>query len=79
MFVGVGERGFVRAPEDSEMAEFADATGQAVRDVAQRVGVGHVAEHHGDELGPAFEAFRAFFRLVFLDQPLKFRAGEVLK
>jgi hypothetical protein len=46
----------------------AHATAQAVANLAQRIGVGELAEQHRDQLCPAAKAFGAPFRVVFLDQ-----------
>ena len=50
------------------MDQFAQATAQAVANLAQRIGVGELAEQHRDQLGPAAKALGAPFRIVFLDQ-----------
>jgi hypothetical protein len=43
------------------MHQFAFTASQAVADLAQRVGMGQLAERHGHELSPAGEAFGGAF------------------
>ena len=52
----------------AEMHQFAFAASQPVADLAQRIGVGQLAERHGHELSPAGEALGGAFGLVLLDQ-----------
>ena len=68
MFVGIGEGGFIGGLADAEMNQLAQATAQAVANLAQRIGVGELAEQHRDQLRPAAKAFGAPFRIVFFDQ-----------
>jgi hypothetical protein len=52
---------------------------QTVADLAQRVGVGELAEQHRHQLGPATEALGAPLGVVFLDQRPKLDPGEMLE
>jgi len=61
------------------MHQFAFAARQPVADLAQRIGVGQLAERHGDELSPAGEALGGAFGLVLLDQGGELRSGEMLQ
>ena len=79
VFVGIGEGGFVGGFGDAEMDQFAQATAQAVANLAQRIGVGELAEQHRDQLGPAAKAFGAPFRVVFLDQRRELGPREMLE
>ena len=58
MGVGVGKRRALRRPADADVHQFADATGQAMADLPQRVRPSQMAEQHGHQLRPAREAFR---------------------
>jgi hypothetical protein len=55
-------------PLSSNIGPVCPATAQAVANLALRIGVGELAEQHGDQLSPAARAFGAPFRFVFLDQ-----------
>ena len=79
VFIGIGESGFIRRLADAEMNQFAQATAQAVADLAQGVGVGQLAEQHRDQLGPAAKAFGAPFGVVFLDQRSELSSGKMLE
>jgi hypothetical protein len=61
------------------MHQFAFTASQAVADLAERIGVGQLAERHGHELGPAGEPLGGAFGQVFLDQRGKLRSGEMLQ
>jgi hypothetical protein len=54
------------------MRQFSHATAESVADFAQGIGVREMAEHHGNALRPAGEAFRAFFGGMLLDQRVEF-------
>jgi hypothetical protein len=58
--------------------QFAQTTGKPVADLAQRVRVSQLAEQHGDQLGPATEAFGRPFGAVFLHQSRELKAREML-
>jgi hypothetical protein len=68
VFVGIGEGGFVGGFGDTEMNQFAQATAQTVANLAQRIGVGELAEQHGDELRPAGKALGVTLSGVLLDE-----------
>ncbi len=55
------------------------ATGQAVANLAQRVGASQMAKEHRDALRPTGEPLRGFLGAVFSHEPLKFRARKVIK
>jgi GNAT superfamily N-acetyltransferase len=55
------------------------ATGQAVADLAQRVGTAELAEQHRDELGPAGKALRGSLGVVPLYQSREFGARKMLQ
>jgi hypothetical protein len=61
------------------MLEFSLATGQTAADFAQGIGVGHVAEQHGNQLRPAGESLGAPFRLVLRHEFGEFGPGKVMK
>jgi hypothetical protein len=61
------------------MNQFAQAAAQTIADLAQRVGVGELAEQHRDQLSPATEALGAPLGIVFLDQRPKLDPGEMLE
>jgi hypothetical protein len=50
------------------MHQTAQATGQAVADVAEGIGAAQLAKKHGDELRPAGKALGGSFGAVLLDQ-----------
>ncbi|NJL26794.1 MAG: hypothetical protein HC897_02405 [Thermoanaerobaculia bacterium] len=68
MLLGVGERGPVGSLIDTEKGQFAQAKSETVADLAQRIGLGQVAEEHRHQLGPPLEALRLAFDLVLLAQ-----------
>ena len=61
------------------MNQFAQATAQTIADLAQRIGMGKLAEQHRDQLRPAAKAFGAPFRVVFLDQRSELGPGKMLE
>src|SRR3954454_7235113 len=61
------------------MHETAQATGQAVADVAQGIGAAQLAKEHGDELRPASKALGGSFGPVFLHQRGEFRTGKMVE
>ncbi len=79
VFVGIGKGGFIGGLGDAQMNQFAQATAQAVANLAQRIGVGELAEQHRDQLRPAAKAFGAPFRIVFFDQCCELRPGKMLE
>jgi len=79
VFVGIGKGGFVGGFGDAEMNQLAQATAQAVANLAQGIGVGELAEQHRDQLRPAAKTFGAPFRLVFLDQRSELGPGKMLE
>jgi hypothetical protein len=79
VFVGVGKGRFIRRFADSKMNQFAQAAAQTIADLAQRVGVGELAEQHRDQLSPAAEALGAPLGIVCLDQRPKLDPGEMLE
>ena len=64
---------------DAQMHQFAFGASQSIADLAQRIGVGQLAEHHGHELGPAGEPLGGSFRQMLLDQRGEFRSREMLQ
>ena len=79
VLVGVGQGGVVGRLGDAHMHQLAQAAGQAVADLAQRIGAAELTEQHGDELGPAGEALGGTLGGVLLDQCGELGAGEVLE
>jgi len=61
------------------MHQFAQATAQAVANLAERIGMGELAEQHRDQLRPAREPFRATLGAVLLDECGKLSSGEMLE
>jgi hypothetical protein len=61
------------------MDQLAQATAQAVANLAQRIGVGELAEQHRDQLRPAAKAFGTPFGVVFLDQRRELGPREMLE
>ena len=61
------------------MHQFAQATAQAVANLAEGIGVSKLAEQHRDQLRPAAKAFGAPFRVVFLDQRSELVPGKMLE
>ena len=53
VFVGIREGGFIGGLTDAEMHQFAQATAQAIANLASRIGMGELAEQHRDQLCPA--------------------------
>ena len=79
MLVGIGKGGFIGRLRDADMNQLAQATPQAVANLAQRIGVGELAEQHRDQLCPAAKAFGAPFRIVFFDQRSELGPREMLE
>jgi hypothetical protein len=79
VFIGIGKRGFIGGLADAQMHQFAQATAQAVANLAKRISMGELAEQHRDQLGPAAKTFGAPFRIVFLDQRSELGSGEMLE
>ena len=79
MLIGVGQGGPAGRFGDAEMDQTAQATGQAIADVAQGVGPAQLAKEHGDELGPAGEALGGTFGVMFFHERGKLGAGEMVE
>ena len=63
----------------AQVVELALAAGQAVTDLTQAVGVGQVAEEHGDKLRPAVKALGTALGLVLAGQGGEAGVGNVLE
>jgi hypothetical protein len=57
VLVGVGKGGFMGGLGDAQMNQLAQATAQAVTNLALRIGMGELAEQYRDQLRPAAKAF----------------------
>ena len=79
MLVGIGQGGSTGRFGDAEVDQTAQATGQAVADIAQGIGPAELAKEHGDELGPAGEAFGGALGVMFLHQRGELGAREMLE
>ena len=79
MFIGVSKGGLIRCHADSEVHQFAQATGESVADLVQRIGVRQLAEQHGNQLRSAAEAFGRPFGVIFLHQSCELQAREMLQ
>ena len=79
MLVCIRQGRFVGSLTDSQMLEFALATGQAAADFAQGIGMGHVTEQHGNQLRPTGEPLGPPFRLMLCDESSEFCPGKVMK
>ncbi len=58
------------------MYQFAEAAGETIADLAQRVGAAEPAENHGDKLRPAGEALGGPLGVVFLGERPELGAGK---
>ena len=79
MGVGIGQRRALRRPADANVHQLANATGQAMADLPQRVCPSQMAEKHSHELRPAREALRPFLGPVLAYQLIECTAGNLLK
>lgn len=79
MLVGVRQGGLVRRVPDAQMDELPKATGEAIADLAQRIGVGQLAKQHADELRPTREPACVTFPLMPLDDTGEFGAGNLFQ
>ena len=61
------------------MNQLAQTTAQTVANLAQRIGMGELAEQHLDQLRPAAKTFGAPFRIVFFDQRSELGPGKMLE
>ena len=61
------------------MYQFAEAAGETVADLAQRIGAAELAENHGDKLRPAGESLGGPLGVVFLDERPELGAGKMLE
>ena len=61
------------------MHQFAQATAQAVADLAQRIGMAELAEQHRDELRPAGKALGVTLSVVLLYQRGELGPGKMLE
>jgi len=76
MLVGVRQGRFVGRVPDAQMHELSETTGEAIADLAQRIGVRELAEQHPHELRPTSKSARVTFSLVFPDDAGELRAGD---
>ncbi len=79
MLIGIGQGGAARRFGDPQMDESPEAAGQAVADLAQRVGASQLAEQHGNDLRPAGKALGVTLGGVLLHQRGKLRPREMLE
>jgi len=79
VLVGVGQGGSTRRFGHAKMDQTAQATGEAVADVAQGIGAAELAEEHGDELGPAGEALSGAFGVMLLHERGELGTREMLE
>jgi hypothetical protein len=79
MFIGVREGGFIRRHADSEMHQLAEAAGESVADLAQRVRMSQLAKQHRDQLRSATEAFGRPFCFMFFHQSRELEARKILQ
>jgi len=79
MLIGIGQGRFVGAFQDPQMFELSQTAGQAAAYFTERVGMGHVAEQHRNELRPARKTLGLVFGPVLGDQLMKFRSRKMMK
>ena len=78
----IAHPGMLSKPQKPKLsAQFNNSpwTPQAVANLAQRIGVGELAEQHRDQLRPAAKTFGAPFRIVFFDQRSELGPGKMLE
>ena len=61
------------------MNQLAQAAGQPVRNLAQRIGMAQLAEEHGHELGPAVKALGRALGLMLFNQAGEFPARKMMQ
>lgn len=64
MRVGVGQLGLARPPGDAQMHLLPHAAGEAVADLPEQVGMGHLTKQHGGALSPAGDPFSVALALM---------------
>ena len=79
VFVGIGQGGAAGRLGDPEMNQLAQTAGQAVADLAQRIGAAELAEQHRDQLRPAGKALGVTLGVVLLDQRGELRPRKMLE
>nr|WP_321474122.1 hypothetical protein [uncultured Paludibaculum sp.] len=79
MFVGIRKGGPAGRFGDTEVHEFAEAATESAADLSQEVGAAELAEEHGNELGPAGDAFGGAFGAVVPDESGELIAGEAVQ
>ena len=77
--VSVGKRTPGGGGEQSQVTELATGDGQAVADLSQALGLGKLAEEHGDILVPGGEALGMTFCPAFMDKAQKEDPGDDLE
>lgn len=79
MGIGVGKRTLGRGRVQAQMTELATGDGQAITDLPQTLGLGQLAEQHGNILVPRGKPLGMAFCPAFMDQPHKREAGHDLE
>ena len=77
--IGVGKCAPGGGGEQSQVTELAAGDGQAVADLSQALGLGKLAEEHGDILVPGGEALGMAFCPAFMDKAQKREPGDDLE
>ena len=73
--IGIGKSALGRGSTQSQVTELAAGDGQSVADLPQALGLGQLAEEHGDILVPGGEALGVAFCPAFMDKAQKRRPG----
>ena len=79
VLIGIGQRGAAGSFGNAQVHQSAEAAGQAVTNLAERIGTAELAKQHGDELSPAAKTLGGVLGAVFLHQRGELSTGKMLE
>src|SRR6186713_605440 len=79
MFIGIGQGGFRRSSQYTQMDKLSQTTTQSIADLTQRIGARQLTEQHRHKLRPTGESFGITFSLMLRNQSGKLCSREMLQ
>src|SRR6187200_1002975 len=79
MFIGIGQGGFRRSSQYTQMDKLSQTTTQSIADLTQRIGARQLTEQHRRKMRPTGESFGITFSLMLRNQSGKLCSREMLQ